>query len=172
MKIYTYKKIDIENLNDHEKVLAFFLTMMFRKIESERMVLTINAKDLANILYGGRTGEMIRSAKLNQESALGKFFSFAVLGNRVAIRIKDEMFNSYKWDRRLGTIRTSIEQESAIRMCIYLHATLQHMREWFTDDDFNIFYDDDQIETRFAPDAAEHFGIHEQFRARNIFQPK
>lgn len=169
MKLYIFKVFP-DTLTDNEKVLAFLLSMMWKNVESDETVLTIHTKDLSNILFAASRGGTVKTEKLNNEGGLKDVLSFAVLGERTAIRIKDSVLKGRYEGRRLGTHRIEIKCRKAKNVAIYLHAVLNLMEDLFTSEDFNIFHGDANRKTRFAPEGEDFYKKHEIFRAQNIFQ--
>ena len=164
MQLYIYIKAKAEELNDQERVLAWFLSMMFREV-GEDQTLTLDTYDFQYML-NGFSGGRLNIEEVN-ESPIGTMFVFANLGPRVAIRIRDEAFKKRYANRKLGVKKYSIEDELAIRVAVYLHAALNFMGNWFTEDDFNIFAEQPYL-GRFTPGSKETFTLQERFNFENM----
>jgi len=162
LRIYRYAKA--EELSDSHKVLAWFLTQMFREA-GENQVITLDMYDF-KYLYRNMSGTQIDMEQLN-ESAMGRMFAFADLGPRMAVSIRQEAIAKRYTGRKLGVEKFTITDDTAIKVGIYLHAALNFMDNWFTDEDFNIFAEH-EYKGRFAPEAKKTRSIHDRFYFENL----
>lgn len=164
MQLYIYIKAKPENLTDEEKVLAWFLTMMFREA-GEEQVLTLDEHDFKYMLKGFSGGRL--NMEELAEEPISEMFAFANLGQRIAVKIKDEAFRKRYANRKLGVRKYRIEDEGAIRVAVYLHAALNFMPNWFTEEDYNIFAKQ-PYHGRFTPGSKDTFTLQERFNFENM----
>lgn len=164
MNLQIYRHAEAENLSDSHKVLAWFLTQMFRETGEDK-VLTLDQYDF-QYLYRGQCHAKIHMDELN-ESAISKMFAFADLGQRTAISIRQAVIAKRYKGRRLGVKKYTIKDDNAIKVAIYLHAALNFMDNWFTDEDFDVFAEVD-YKGRFAPYSKKHYPIHDRFYFENL----
>lgn len=164
MDLYIYKKAEAENLSDQHKVLLWFLTLMFRDV-GEDQVLTLDIYDF-KYMYATDSSVGINIEDLN-ESPLGTIFSYANLGPRMAIRVRDEVQAKIYKNRKLGVTKYTIEDEIARMTAVYLHAALNFMDSWYTDDDFNIF-SDLEYKGRFTPHSKKTRKIQDRLTYENM----
>lgn len=151
MRLYIYKRTQPDTLTDTHKVLAWFLTHIFRDA-GEDQVITIDAHDFT-YMYHGKSSIKLNVEQLN-EGPLGKMFSFMLFGPRVGVKIRSDVYTLEKTKpgphSKIGVKKYYVEDEQACRTAAYLHAALNFMPNWYMDPEKSIF-EIQEYNGRFAP---------------------
>jgi len=164
MILKVYKVALSKGMSDNEALFSWFLTCMFRHL-GEHDTLTMHRTDIQYILFN-TTCVKFTLEKI-QEGPLSKAFLFIDLGDRIAIRLRQDVLDKKYNGRRLGVLKTEIVDEYAMKLGIYLHAALNFIDSIVSESD-SPFEPVDHESSRFGKGPTTTYSVQDRFSVENM----